>query len=100
MQGRVASVEQASREPRPSTGGADHQSKNEEAFPNGQWSNGALNQGMANGAYGFNNMNAMNGMLPMDFNQIMASGMQMPMGAFPGMMGKLHHDDVPSRLTT
>ena len=40
---------------------------------------------MMNGAFGFNGMN---GMFPMDFSQMMANGMQMPMGAFPGMMGK------------
>ena len=53
-----------------------------------------MNQNMANGAFGLNNMNGMNGMLPMDFTQMMANGMQMPMGTFPGMMGTLHRSVV------
>ena len=43
-----------------------------------------MNQGMANGSFGFNGMN---GMMPMDFSQMMPNGMQMPMGGFSGMMG-------------
>ena len=44
-----------------------------------------------NGAFGFNGMN---GMFPMDFSQMMANGMQMPMGGFPGMMGKQPPEDL------
>ena len=48
-----------------------------------------MNPAMMNGAMG---VNGMNGMFPMDFNQMMASGMQMPMGSFPNMMGMNHNN--------
>ena len=59
------------------------QSKNEDVQKD-QWGNGDMSA-MMNGN---NNFNAMNGAFPVDFNQMMANGMQMPGGNFPNVMGE------------
>lgn len=75
-------MEEARTEDGPRGRGKEQSQKGNE-FQDEQWQNGGMNPAMVNGSFGFTGMN---GMFPMDFSQIMANGMQMPMGGFPGMM--------------